>query len=189
MLNEEFLFFTLLPPPLFQQSSAKRPNFKTISIKLFSFSLLFFLYIITLTVRTASKVQTSWLLNCWWLWTMECRPFSSLKNFFFGLNSQNMRFCFIMHNDNVLFLVNKYYVSSPIHNLTVSLFVVGLSITWDISFLGFEVFFMGLGVWCCWFWNSNTLSWNVCGCCQEMGALGLFALWGIVSYLKRYQMS
>ena len=37
-------------------------------------------------------------------------------------------------------------------------------------------------------WNSNTLSWNVCGCCQEMGALGLFALWGIVSYRKRYQI-
>ena len=38
-------------------------------------------------------------------------------------------------------------------------------------------------------WNSNTLSWNVCGCCQEMGASGLFALWGIVSYQIWYQMS
>ena len=32
------------------------------------------------------------------------------------------------------------------------------------------------------------VSWNVCGCCQEMGTLGLFALWGIVSYRKRYQI-
>ena len=38
-------------------------------------------------------------------------------------------------------------------------------------------------------WKSNTFSWNECGCCQEMGALGLFALWGIVSYWKRYQIS
>ena len=29
-------------------------------------------------------------------------------------------------------------------------------------------------------WNSKTLFLNVCGCCQEMGALGLFALWDIV---------
>ena len=137
--------FYFSPFSPFQQSSAKRPRFKTISIKLFSFSLLFFLYIITLTVRTASKVQTSWLLNCWWLWTMESRPVYITEDFFFGLHSQNMRFCFIMHNGNVLFLVNKYYVSSPIYNLSVSLFVVGLSITIDISSLGFEVFFYGFG--------------------------------------------
>ena len=30
---------------------------------------------------------------------------------------------------------------------------------------------------------------NVCGCCQEMGALELFALSGIVWNQKRYQMS
>ena len=39
------------------------------------------------------------------------------------------------------------------------------------------------------YWNSKTLSLDVCGCCQEMYALGLFALCSIVSYRKGYQMS
>ena len=30
---------------------------------------------------------------------------------------------------------------------------------------------------------------NVCGCCEEMGALGLFAFWVLSSTKKRYQMS